>query len=248
MYRDDPDEARLTHVLPHDRWAETDSASGVVHRPTFTRGEPEALRLRLSEKGFRSAMVLALGTQVPGQATGKVEVPGTRSGWTLIGRVPKNVTFKVQAEGYVNFGCRANACIDGAGAGATGWKDRARVVIAVAGVASFTTAQLAAIGTLSHDQLFNKHSKDLVKMAMSGYGTDYDQGGLWVKVVAANSSELLLPVNLWYCWLNIFNPAYGVCFTDRDVLVYGKAHDGGRSPEARSPDQDLRRERRGDRR
>ena len=39
MYRDVASEAQMTHVLLHDWWAATGMARGIVHYPTFTRGE-----------------------------------------------------------------------------------------------------------------------------------------------------------------------------------------------------------------
>lgn len=39
MYRDVPSEAQMTHVLLHDWWAATGMARGIIHYPTFTRGE-----------------------------------------------------------------------------------------------------------------------------------------------------------------------------------------------------------------
>ncbi|MFO7675116.1 MAG: methyltransferase domain-containing protein [bacterium] len=43
MYRDGQDEARLTHVLAHDWWAEVNTRSGESHRPSYTRAEVLAL-------------------------------------------------------------------------------------------------------------------------------------------------------------------------------------------------------------
>lgn len=39
MYRDHPSEARLTHVLAHDWWAEVNTRLGEYHRPAGTRQE-----------------------------------------------------------------------------------------------------------------------------------------------------------------------------------------------------------------
>jgi hypothetical protein len=61
---------------------------------------------------------------------------------------------------------------------------------------------------------------------------NFDQGGVWIKILNHATGQPIAPANLYYYWDKALN-AFGFS-ASTDVDVYAKAHDGGRNPESTS--------------
>ena len=151
--------------------------------------------------------------------TGKVTVKGNNRNWTRIYGVKANYAIKVLASGIVDFGCMFGRCRDSSTAGVTGNKFAKFVTDFGKSLIEITTQPWESVNQIK--QLFKKRGP-----------VNYDQGGVWIKITDIGGNEVTA-IQLYYYWHNVYNKVGGVCFS-RDVIVWAKAHDGGRNPESTS--------------
>ncbi len=151
--------------------------------------------------------------------TGRVTVMGNNRNWTRIYGVKANYAIKVAASGIVDFGCAFGRCKDNATAGVTGNKFLKFLSEFGKSLIEITTQPWKCVSQIK--QMFKKRGP-----------VNYDQGGVWIKITDIGGNELTA-TQLYYYWHNVYNKVGGVCFS-RDVIVWAKAHDGGRNPESTS--------------
>jgi hypothetical protein len=152
-------------------------------------------------------------------------VKGNNSGWTLIGTVQKGSIMKVRASGKVDFGCKFCTCVDGPTAGVEG-KSLTFVKI-------FDTLkqQTDAAKTLNPFDAAEKNINALKRLFGSTHQPNFDQGGVWIKVVTKNGTPYLATQHYYFWEHGDGINKYGLPINE-DVDVYAKAHDGGKSPDA----------------
>jgi len=157
-------------------------------------------------------------------STGNVK--GNNSGWTHIGTVTNGSIMKIHASGTVDFGCWRCGCVDSATAGVTG---KSLVVVKI--FDGLKQEMDAITGTYNPIEATQKSYNALKKLFGSTHQPNFDQGGVWIKVVTKNGTPYLA-TQLYYFWEhgNGINK-YGLPINE-DVDVYAKAHDGGKSPDA----------------
>lgn len=150
--------------------------------------------------------------------TRQVTVMGNNPQWTRVAGVQANTLIKVYADGTVKFGPRSST--DTAEAGVEG--------------NSFFAWTQGIFGSDWESQIANPSNyPNMVKRAFGTSGNvNFNQGGVWIKIVDADNKEPIAAPNLWYYWAATLNKAGFMA--DRQVVVYAKAHDGGRDPEATS--------------
>lgn len=147
------------------------------------------------------------------------EVKGNNNNWTLIASVKKGSVIKIHASGVVDFGCRGGTCRDNATAGVTGNKAGALL--------DGLKLDLALIKTVGDPYLIYGVFK---KTFSTTYSSNYDQGGVWIKVLTKNGSPYI-GTQLYYYWAHDKGwNKYGFPINE-DVDVYAKAHDGGKGPD-----------------
>lgn len=156
-------------------------------------------------------------------STGNVK--GNNSGWTHIGTVAKGSIMKIHASGKVDFGCKFCRCVDSATAGVEG-----KTLVFVR-IFDDLKQQMDAAKTLNPIEATQKRINALKRLFGSTHQPNFDQGGVWIKVVTKNGTPYLA-TQLYYFWehgdgIN----KYGLPINE-DVVVYAKAHDGGKSPDA----------------
>jgi hypothetical protein len=167
--------------------------------------------------------VLAAGPiQSTTVTTRPVIVLGSNPDWTKISGVQANVLIRVQADGAVKFGPLSTT--DTAVAGVEGnlffkW---------IQGIFGGNWEQ--TISNPSRNPQMMKHV-----LGTSG-AVNFDQGGIWIKVVKRASGQQAVPTALYYYWEKLYDPK-GMTF-NCPVDVYAKAHDGGRDPESRASYRD----------
>lgn len=148
-------------------------------------------------------------------------VKGNNPAWTYIALVKNGSVLRITASGIVDFGCNFCSCVDSATAGVTGYKDTLQEV---------TQKLNALIVPPGEDPLVtNKRILDVYRKNYASTKTNYDQGGVWIKVVTKGSAPYI-GTQLYYFWANSINKK-GLPITE-DVYVYAKAHDGGKSPDS----------------
>jgi hypothetical protein len=153
-------------------------------------------------------------------------VPGNKKEWTHIATVPKGSILRVHANGTVNFGCRFCRCVDGAGAGVTG---KSLVFVKI-----FQTLknELEAVVTPNPADKMKKHMDVYRKNFGRTHEPNYNQGGVWIKVVKKHGGAHYIPTQLYYFWIanNGIN-RMGLPINE-DVDVFARAHDGGKNSES----------------
>jgi hypothetical protein len=153
-------------------------------------------------------------------------VKGDNSGWTHIGTVKAGYLMKVHASGKVDFGCKFCRCVDGPTAGVEGKS------LAFVRIFDSLKQEADAAKTLNPIEAEQKRFNAIKSLFGSTHQPNFDQGGVWIKVVKKNGSPYIA-TQLYYFWehgdgIN----KYGLPITE-DVDVYAKAHDGGKSPDAK---------------
>jgi len=154
------------------------------------------------------------------QETRHVAVTGNNSQWTKISGVEAKTLIRVSAIGKVDFG-GIGSTWDDANAGVTGstvgrW---AESIFGGGGLAMILSGDPALFTA--------KVNKDIMKAFQSQGDVNYDQGGVWIKIVSRSTGKAE-NTNLYYYWDQIYNKVGFM--SDSDVDVYAKAHDGGRQP------------------
>jgi hypothetical protein len=160
-----------------------------------------------------------------GGITASGNVQGNKSGWTYIGTANKGSLLRVHASGKVDFGCTFCTCVDSATAGVEG-----KSLIFVKAFDGLKQ-QLAAVPTLNPVEAAQKNINVMKSIFGSTKQPNFDQGGVWIKVVKKNGAPYIA-TQLYYFWehgdgIN----KYGLHINEV-VDVYAKAHDGGKSPDS----------------
>jgi hypothetical protein len=160
-----------------------------------------------------------------GQCGGMTMVQGNKNSWTHIGAVKKGFVMKMHADGVVDFGCAFGRCKDSAEAGVEG---KSLVFVKV-----FDTLkqQIDAAKTLNPVEATKKNINSLKSIFGSTHQANFDQGGVWIKVVKKNGTPYI-GTQLYYFWAHGDGINKHGLPIDEDVDVYAKAHDGGKSPDS----------------
>jgi len=77
-------------------------------------------KLKNKRKETKLIIFTLLCTSIFFNCYAQVTIPGNRTTWSLVGAVPANTAFNIQASGTVDFGCALGSCKDGVNAGVTG--------------------------------------------------------------------------------------------------------------------------------
>ncbi len=138
-----------------------------------------------------------------------VEVQGNIPHWSLVGSVPANTSFQIEAKGTVDFGCKLGACKDGVEAGVTGnefskafrekwgtienlFKDMAKdmgmgaipfsekIVMKPGEDMSSFIDRKKTNNQITSDMLFDGYTKKV------GQEVNYDEGGFWIIMTTNN--------------------------------------------------------------
>lgn len=154
------------------------------------------------------------------------EVKGNNHNWTLIGPVTPGSVIRIHASGTVDFGCSFGRCKDDALAGVTGKS--------VGFIKMFDTVkgEMNAVSKNLTDPIaMTKQQYSVIQRNFSYSQANFDQGGVWIKIVTKNGSPYI-GTQLYYFWAEQGGiNTYGLPIHE-DVTVYAKAHDGGKSPDA----------------
>ena len=143
-------------------------------------------------------------------------VPGNKVEWTKISGVEANTLIKVRADWDVNFGGLFSTS-DSATAG-------------VEGNALLEFLQRVFPSNWEDVVANPKKYPELIKNAfIQKKPVNFNQGGVWIKIVNRNTGGIVVPGTLYYYWANCLNK-FGL-MSDSAVDVYAKAHDGGKNPD-----------------
>jgi hypothetical protein len=158
--------------------------------------------------------------------SGSGNVQGSNHNWTLIGTVKQGAILRVYASGTVDFGCFACTCVDSATAGVEG---KSLVFVRIF---DSLKKQADAVMTVNPVQSAQKNLSALRGLFGTTQQPNFDQGGVWIKILRTKGGTPYFGTQLYYFWEheNGINK-YGLPINE-DVQVYAKAHDGGKNPEA----------------
>jgi hypothetical protein len=160
--------------------------------------------------------LLAQSPPPPSVFTPPVLVMGNNPKWTRITGVQADTLIRVFADGAVKFGPRSST--DTAVAG-------------VEGNGFFRWLQGTFSGQWEKVVTTPSAYAGMIKNAFGrSEPVNFDQGGVWIKIVDHTTGEAIAAPNLYYDWNSALNVT-GFS-SDRDVYVYAKAHDGGRNAES----------------
>ena len=158
--------------------------------------------------------------------TSSGNVQGSNKNWTHIGTVKQGAILRVYASGVVDFGCVFCGCVDSALAGVEG-----KSLVFVRMFDSLKQ-QADAVMTVNPVQSAQKNLNALRGLFGSTQQPNFDQGGVWIKILRKKGGTPYLGTQLYYFWEHSGGiNKYGLPINE-DVEVYAKAHDGGKSPEA----------------
>jgi hypothetical protein len=159
-----------------------------------------------------------------GGVTSDGNVKGNNHNWTHIGAVNKGAILRVLASGTVDLGCFACTCVDGVEAGVEGKS------LAFVRIFDALKSTLDAETTLNPVEAVEKHINTMKHLFGSTHQPNFDQGGVWIKVLKKNGTPYI-GTQLYYFWVHEGGiNKYGLPIGE-DVDVYAKAHDGGKDPE-----------------
>jgi hypothetical protein len=171
-------------------------------------------------------LLVAFGLTAAGSSIGQTPqqsvptiVMGNNPNWTRIAGVNQGWIIRVGANGAVKFGPRSSTDTAEAGVEGSSFLKWTQGVVPSSDWSGF---------------LKNPHNyPDILKSLGGNRGpVNFNQGGVWIKITDPAGQEIV-PANLWY----YYSVKGG--FNDdglnlgQDVIVWAKAHDGGRDPESR---------------
>lgn len=182
---------------------------------TFTRSNTVAFLLALSLQTIVSDITAQPVAPSP-HFTQPVVVFGNNPKWTKITGVQSNTLIRLHAKGSVKFGPRSST--DNANAG-------------VEGNSLFKWTQ-GIFGSDWEKQISDpRQYVSTVKKAFGVHGeVNFNQGGVWIKIVNRKTGEEIAAPNLFYYWEKVLNrPGF---MSAIDVDIYAKAHDGGKNSDS----------------
>jgi hypothetical protein len=186
----------------------------------FTGASVHALKSQVLALAF--ALLSLVSPAVAGNSrsvqpiqTDPVPIEGRNYQWTKIATVQANTLIQVKADGQVYFRLGSD---DDAVAGVEGQMFRG----------SWFQNLRDMCGYGWEEKIVNpSRYPHLVRCVFTTkQRVNYNQGGLWIKVVYRDGGQPVIPTQLFYYWQNIYNKPGFACA--KDVIVYAKAHDGGK--------------------